>query len=171
MSKRYKRYFIKAKEAKEILREASEKLRLNLEDLFGSEARMELVEADFGKIFFLVNGNPILFKDNGEIFPTLHFKAFISIAPKVSVDMGAVSHICNGADVMAPGIVNFKGSFSKGDLVVVVDERHGKPIAIGEIIYSSDEASKVKRGVVVKNIHFVGDRVWNFIKSLMKPAE
>ncbi len=170
MSKRYKRYFIKAKEAKEILREASEKLRLNLEDLFGSEARMELVEADFGKIF-LLNSNPILFKGNGEIFPTLHFEAFISIAPKVSVDMGAVPHICNGADVMAPGIVHFKGSFSKGDLVVVVDERHDKPIAIGEIIYSSDEVSKVKRGVVVKNIHFVGDRVWNFIKSLMKPAE
>ena len=169
MSKRYKRYFIRAKEAKEILRETSEKLKLNLENLFGSEARMELIEADFGKIF-LVNGNPILFRDNGGIFPTLHFEAFLSIAPKVSVDMGVIPHICNGANVMAPGIVNFEGSFSKGDLVVVVDERHGKPIAIGEIIYSSDEASKVKRGVVVKNIHFVGDKVWNFMKSLMKPA-
>ena len=40
--------------------------------------------------------------------------------PSVTVDMGAVKFVCNGAKVMRPGITDF-GSFKKGDIVVVKD--------------------------------------------------
>jgi PUA domain protein len=86
--------------------------------------------------------------------------------PKIVVDMGAVRHICNGANVMAPGIVRFEGNFGKGDLVVVVDEKHGKPIAVGEVLYDDNIISKIRQGVVVKNVHFVGDKVWKLIKEM-----
>jgi PUA domain protein len=65
---------------------------------------------------------------------------------------------------MAPGIVRFEGEFKKGDFVVVLDEKHGKPLAIGEAVYDKNESMKVGHGVVVKNVHFVGDKVWEFIK-------
>jgi PUA domain protein len=81
--------------------------------------------------------------------------------------MGAVSHVCKGANVMAPGIRRFEGQFDKNDLVFIIDERHGKPLAIGEIAYDAEEAKTVKQGIVVKNVHYVGDRTWSLLKELV----
>jgi PUA domain protein len=67
---------------------------------------------------------------------------------------------------MAPGIVRIEGGFSKGDIVLVADEKHGKPLALGEALYDAENASHVKQGVVVKNLHFVSDKIWNFAKTL-----
>jgi PUA domain protein len=80
--------------------------------------------------------------------------------------MGAVPYVCNGADIMAPGIVRVEGEFSKGDIVLVVDEKHGKPLALGEILYDAAEARNIKQGVIVKNVHYVSDKIWNFAKTL-----
>lgn len=165
MSRKYRRYFLKAKEIKALTKEASARLKINLEKIFGADARIELVETDFSEIY-LINGEPLLFKIQGNIFPTLLFKEIFAFMSKFVVDMGAVPHICNGANVMAPGVVCFEGNFNKGDLVLVVDEKHGKPIALGETAYSYAEAAKIQHGVVVKTIHFVGDNIWNTIKEL-----
>jgi PUA domain protein len=164
MSKKYRRYFLKAKEVKALLSKSSERLKVDFERVFNTKVNLEVVETDFGEIL-LINSKPLLMKIGENIFPTLIFKEAFALTPKVVVDMGAVPPICNGADVMAPGIVHFEGEFRKGDLVFVADEKHGKPIAVGEILYDVDTAKKIKQGVVVKNIHFVGDKIWSFIKE------
>ncbi len=165
MSKKYRRHFLKAKEAKSLLSKASKKLKVDLEQIFNVKVNMELVETDFAEIL-LINGKPLLVKAGESIFPILIFNKLFALMPKVVVDMGAIPHVCNGANVMAPGIVRFEGKFRNGDFVIVVDERHGKPIAMGEVIYDVDAAKKTTQGVVVKNIHFVGDKIWNFAKKL-----
>jgi len=165
MSEKFRRHFLKAKEAKTLLDKASQKLKVDLEQILRAKANVELVETDFAKIF-LINGKPVLVKAGEEVFPTLVFNEFFALAPKVVIDMGAVPHVCSGANVMAPGIVRFEGEFKSGDFVLVVDEKHGKPIAIGEIIYDVDAAQMVSQGVVVKNIHFVSDKIWDYIKKL-----
>jgi PUA-domain protein len=164
MPRKYRRSFLKAKEAKSILSEASEKLKVDFNQIFKSKADIELVETDFAEIF-LINDKPLLVKIEEKIVPTLVFNEIFALMPKVVVDMGAVPHICNGANVMAPGIVQFEGEFKKGDFLFVVDEKHGKTIAIGEAVYNLDVAKKATQGSVVKNIHFVGDKIWNFIKK------
>ncbi len=80
--------------------------------------------------------------------------------------MGAVGHVCNGADIMAPGIVRYEGQFAKGSLIIVVDVKHGKPLALGEVLLASEEAKATKKGVVIKNLHFVGDEVWATLKTI-----
>lgn len=165
MPKKYKRYFLKAKDAKLLLHETSEKLRVDLESILKTGVNVELVETDFAEIL-LFNNQPLLVKVGKTIFPALVSNELFALAPKVVVDMGAIPHVCNGADVMAPGIVRFEGEFKKGDFVFVVDERHGKPLAVGEAVYDANIAKTVTRGVVVKNVHFVGDKIWNFIKEL-----
>jgi len=165
MPEKFRRHFLKAKDAKNLLNVVSEKLGINLEQILKGKVKIELVETEFANIF-LINGKPLLIKAGENVFPTLIFNEFSALAPKVVVDMGAVPYVCNGANIMAPGIVRFEGEFRKGDHVIVVDEKHGKPIAIGEIIYDVDTVRKVSEGVVVRNIHFVGDRAWNFIKNL-----
>jgi len=165
MPTKQRRYAVKSKEAKHILNGVSERLKVNVEVLFGPKANVEVVEADIGKIY-LVNGRPLFFKVGERLLPTLLFQDFASRAPKIVVDMGAVPYVCNGADVMAPGIVRVEGEFGKGDLVLVVDEKHGKPLALGESVYDAESARNTKQGVVVKTLHFVSDKIWNFAKTL-----
>jgi PUA domain protein len=165
MHKKYRRYFLKAKEIKSILSEASEKLKVDFRQIFKGKVNMELVETDFAEIF-LINGKPLLVRIKEKILPTLVFNEIFALMPKVVVDMGAVPYVCSGANVMAPGIVRFEGEFRKGDFVFVVDEKHGKTIAIGEAAYDADAAKKARQGAVIKNIHFVSDKIWNFLKKL-----
>jgi PUA-domain protein len=165
MSQKRRRHSLKLKEGKLILNKVSERLKINLVTIVGSKANVETVEADFGQII-LVNGKPLLFKVDDHVLPTLFFNELSVHMPRIVVDMGAVPYVCKGADVMAPGIRRIEGEFGNGDLVVVVDETHGKALALGESLYDSQTARTTKKGAVVKTLHFVGDKIWNFAKSL-----
>ena len=164
MPEKFTRHFLKAKETEAILNKASEELKIDLRQLFNAKLNLELVQTEFAEIY-LINGKPSLVKMQEDIFPTLIFDTYSALLPKVVVNMGAVPHVCNGANIMAPGIVRYEGEFKENDFILVIDEKYGKPLAIGEIVYDSEAAKKVARGVVVKNTHHVGDRVWNFIKN------
>ena len=166
MRKKYRRYTLKSKQAKKMLKEISERLNVDIDKLFSSKTNVEVAESEIGK-FYLVNGKPLFFNVGDAVLPTLFFQDFIFQAPKVVVDMGAVPFMCNGANVMAPGIVRIEGEFGKGDLVLIVDEQHGKPLALGESLYDSDEARNTKQGAVVKSVHFVSDKIWNFAKTMV----
>ncbi len=99
------------------------------------------------------------------------FTEVVAKLPKVVVDMGAVRHVCNGAGVMAPGIVRYEGDFDKGGLVLVVDVKFGKTLALGEAQFGSEAAKTIKHGVVIKNVHFVSDEIWNAMKVLGERLE
>jgi PUA-domain protein len=167
MPTKQRRYPLKAKEAKQILNQASTKVKLNLDGLFGGKSTVEVVESDVGEVY-LIDAKPLLFKAADKILPTLHFTEFTSKAPKIVVDMGAVPYVCKGADVMAPGIVRVEAEFSKGDLVVVVDMKFGKALAIGESLMDADVARQTKKGPVVKTLHYVSDKIWDYTKTLIE---
>ena len=120
---------------------------------------LEEAEMEDGTIVYLSGDSIILARRGDDLFPTLRSPILDSL-PSIIVDMGAVPHICNGADVMAPGVVEVRGDFKAGDLVVVRDERHGKALAIGKALVDSGELRSLKRGKVVENLHYVGDRLW-----------
>jgi PUA domain protein len=67
---------------------------------------------------------------------------------------------------MAPGIRRFEGQFDENDIVIVVDEKHGRPIAIGEILYDAEKAKSVSQGTVVRNVYYVGDKTWELLKEI-----
>ena len=165
MSQKYRRYTLKSKESKQILAQASQKMKINLDKLFGAKTDVEVVEGEFGELL-LVGGKPVMFKAGDLVLPTLMSSEILVQLPKVVVDMGAVRFVCNGADVMAPGIVRYEGTYSKGDVVVVVDVKYGKPLALGEILYGYEEAKTIKQGPVIKSKHYVSDKIWNFAKTL-----
>ncbi len=166
MPQKQRRYSLKSKQAKLLLNEVSERLNINVEALFGPKVNVEIVESSVGNVY-LVNEKPLFFNLEERLWPTLLFQDFISLAPKIVVDMGAIPYVCNGADVMAPGIVRVEGEFAMGDLVMIVDEKHGKPLAVGEPLQDSYNVRNTKQGAVVKNVHYVSDKIWNFIKTLI----
>lgn len=165
MPNKQRRYPVKNKEAKQILEQASETLKLDLETLFGDKATVEVIESEIGEIY-LIGGIPLLYKAGDRVLPTLLFSEFTSKAPKITVDMGAVPYVCKGATVMAPGIRRIEGEFWQGDLVVVVDEKFGKTLALGESLMDSETARQTQKGPVVKTLHYVSDKIWNQTKTI-----
>jgi PUA domain protein len=165
MPRKHRRYFLKEKESKELLERASKRFKVSLKQVLGEKAGIEVVETEFGEVC-LIDGKPVLVVTEAAVYPALVSKELFEMLPKIVVDMGAVPFVCKGANIMAPGIRRFEGSFAKGDIVFVVDEKHGKPLALGEATYDVEEAKNVKRGMVIKNIHYVGDSIWKLIKDL-----
>ena len=165
MPTKQRRFALKTKDAKQVLTEAQAKLKLDLDALFGAKAIVEVVESDVGEVY-LVGGKPVLFKAGDKVLPTLLFSEFTAKAPKIVVDMGAVPYVCKGATVMAPGIVRIEGEFGKGDLVLVVDMKFGKALALGESLMDAETVKATKKGPVVKTLHYVSDKIWDFTKTL-----
>ena len=66
---------------------------------------------------------------------------------------------------MAPGVVAIKGEFKENDLLLIVDERHGKPLAVGVALFSSEAMKTVSNGKTVKNLHYVGDKLWSYLRG------
>lgn len=165
MSKTIKRHFLREKETERILQELSHKLNVDTEQLLGAEPRIELAEIQSTEIF-IANGKPILARLNNTLSPTLLFEEILPLLPKIIVDMGAIPYICSGADLMAPGIVQIHGDFNEDDILLIADERHEKPLALGIALFDLQYMRKLKRGKVVKNIHYVGDKLWNLLKKM-----
>lgn len=78
----------------------------------------------------------------------------------VTVDAGAVPHIYNGADVMAPGIVEADPSIEEGDWVWIRDEKNGVPLAVGRALIPGPAMVADDRGKAVSAFHHVGDALW-----------
>ncbi len=151
--------------SRNVLRKTDEKALINdIEEAFGDSGafvgrKLELVESEEAEFIF-VDGEPLLFKIGGKIFPTV--KGALKLAPlrrRVVVDPGAVKFIINGADVMGPGIVEADPNIKEGDLVIVVEQAHKKALAIGRALIPGKDMVG-KSGKAVKSIHYVGDELW-----------
>ncbi len=146
--------------------DAISELQASLAENFGSEPSgdsFELVELnDTAFDIVLVDGEQYIAKLDDEPFLTVQgANAFPPTESVVTVDAGAVSFVSNGADVMRPGIVDVDAGISPGDLVAIVEETHGKVLAIGRATEPSDEMLG-DSGKVVESVHHVGDDLYEF---------
>ncbi len=80
----------------------------------------------------------------------------------VQVDMGAVPYVHNGANVMAAGINATAPDIRAGQLVWVREERHHRPLAVGEALLDGTEMVTRSRGKAVRTLHYLGDTIWEF---------
>jgi len=164
MSEAKRRHFLREGEAAQLLEQFSQKLKIDLKQLYGAKTQIEVAETQKAKIFFVKN-KPILAIVNDTFIPTLLFEEAQQLLPKIIVNMGAVPHICNGADVMAPGVVRIEKEYKTNDYAIVADERHNKPLAIAVTLTESQTAQKMGHGKIAKNIHYVGDNLWNQLRA------
>ena len=149
------RQTMKRKLAKELI----EKLTL----LFGELNINKTETAKFEeKIVYILNDIIELVEDSNGIYPVLTSK-IVERIPSVIVDMGAIPFVCNGADIMAPGIAELKRPFKINDLVIIRDITHKKALAVGRALKPSKEIEIKKKGKVIANLHYVGDKLWNAI--------
>jgi len=116
-------------------------------------------ETEDGITVFIIEGDIKLARRDDVLFPSL-LNESIEELPSILVDMGAIPYVCNGADVMSPGITGIEGDFDEGSLVIVRDERHRKSLAVGVALVSSGDMREMPKGKAVKSVHYVGDKLW-----------
>jgi PUA domain protein len=122
--------------------------------------RVDLVGTDFDLV--LVDGDPNVFVVEGEPFLTVRgANAYPPERRTVTVDAGAIQFVSDGADVMRPGIVDADELIAPGDLVVIVEETHGKALAVGRALEPGAEMLG-ESGKVVESVHHVGDDLYEF---------
>ena len=158
-----KRHFLKKRDQRIELDRIEEILGSNVSKL--DDVRIESGELDDGTKILLLDSEIIFFETNGRLFPSLHalLKGIIQI-PAVAVDMGAIRFVINGADIMRPGITKIDDGISEGSVVAIVDETHGKPLAVGISTMSSEDLRAASKGKVIQSVHYVNDHLWDFSK-------
>lgn len=110
----------------------------------------------------LVDGKPLLFEIDGQFIPTVRGALEMELNKRnVTVDKGAIRFVSNGADIMAPGIVDADSEIKEGDLVIIVEEAHRKPLAIGKALMKGPQMVEADSGKAIKSITHVGDKLWN----------
>lgn len=151
-----KRNFLKNKKIKEIKEELG-----NYSIIIPKKAQVELVKIENLPDILLINGEPLLMQTEEKIIPTL--KAVLSlekIEKYATVDQGAINFVIKGADIMSPGIVDADKSIVPRETIIVIEETHKKPLAIGTSLISGEEMIENNKGKAIENLHYVGDSIW-----------
>jgi PUA domain protein len=116
----------------------------------------------------LITGDNITSIQIGETYlPFLSETGLLEKFPKATVDVGAIKFVCNGANIMRPGIKKFT-QFQKDEIICVVEEVHNKFLAVGKALVSSSEMASITKGEVVKNLHYISDKYWEAAKLIKK---
>lgn len=123
----------------------------------------ELVEFEEDEYdLVLVDGDPLVLYVDEEPFLTVRgANAYEPTSHVVTVDAGAVQFVSDGADVMRPGITEADETIAEGDLVVIVEESHGKALAVGRAMVDGDDLLG-DSGKVIESLHHVGDDLYGF---------
>ena len=158
---------MKVKSRVQLRKNTKNKMLKYLVSIFG-ETMAELENNVLEKIILedysliLVDGKPLLFETEEQLFPTVRGAIEIEFKKRiVTVDKGAISFVSDGADIMAPGVVEADSEIENGDLVIVVEEVHRKPLAIGKALMTGLQMVESNSGKAIKSITHVGDKLWS----------
>jgi PUA-domain protein len=158
---------LKIKSRVQLRKNAKNKMLKDLVTTFG-ETMAELENKVMEKItleeysLILVDGKPLLFEIEGQLFPTVRGALEMELKKRiVTVDKGAIRFVSNGADIMAPGVVEADSEIKEGDLVIIVEETHRKPLAIGKALMKGPQMVEADSDKAIKSIIHVGDKLWN----------
>jgi len=108
-----------------------------------------------------VDGKILAFVPGGTPFLTIRGLLRYNATKRfVTVDMGAVKFVYNGADAMGPGIVAADLEIKEGDLVWIRDVKNLRPLAVGRALVPAETMVRKEKGKAVASIHHVGDKLW-----------
>ena len=152
-----KRKRLRAKETKAYSEELEAKLGVKV---FGPDELVDMAESSEFNVLF-VKGDILGMIYDGKTFLTV--RGLLKYRPErffVTVDMGAVPFVTNGADIMGPGITDADEGIKEGDMVWIRDMKNLVPLAVGVALVSGAELKSKAKGKVIKNLHNVGDKLW-----------
>ncbi len=127
-----------------------------------------LVKHETGDEVSIITGEGFIAIKSGDMYlPFLSETTLLEKFPKVVVDAGAIKFVCNGANIMRPGIKKFT-NFQKDQIVCVTEDTHNKFLAIGKTLVSSEDMANMTKGEAIKNLHYISDKHWEAAKTMKK---
>ena len=151
------RHRLKSKEIRNILNELQQIFH---DDFFGKKSSIETGSIEGIDVILVDDEVDFIINDERIFFTIRGLNKYNPKEHRVVVDMGAIKFITNGADVMTAGIVDADPNIQEDDQVWICDETHHKPLAVGIALISGEEMVSQKEGKAIKNIHYIGDRLW-----------
>ena len=115
-------------------------------DPFRDRDDIDLAEADEWRLLIVDNEVRGILVGDRPFLTIRGLLAYPAARRWVTVDMGAVKFVYNGADVMAPGIVAADPAIKVGDIVWVRDEKNLRPLAVGEALMAGPEMGASEEG-------------------------
>jgi PUA-domain protein len=149
---------------KQLSKSEIKEINLELEDNYGLQnffsKKDNLIVEDILDYKVLKTNKVLFFEYEGRWVPILKLILENNFLKKITVDTGAVKFVVNGADVMRPGITKVDEEIKENEIIVIVDETHSKPLAIGLTLFDSQGINEQKTGKSLVNLHQVGDKLW-----------
>ncbi|KAI5187434.1 malignant T-cell-amplified sequence [Nematocida homosporus] len=137
----------------------------DLSEFLGKDEVLESIKTPEKSQYILKNGLPIFIMAD-KFIPTLKcVHACPNIVKRVVVDVGAIKHIINGADVMAPGLLHQTSEFpsvSIGDIVAIYGYGKINAMAVGIILMDNQQVEEQRIGVAIKTVNHLGDRLYSY---------
>tara|TARA_Y100000034_G_C6850797_1_gene385983 strand:+ start:449 stop:898 length:450 start_codon:yes stop_codon:yes gene_type:complete len=142
---------------KKEIKELNEKIKdmYKLDDFFDKKGNVNLEDDSI-----IYENEVYFFYYEDKLIPSLKLLQKNNFLPSITVDMGAIKFVVSGADIMRPGITKIS-NFEKNAIISIIDETHGKVLAVGIALLSSTDLEKEEKGKYIKNIHFIGDKIFN----------
>jgi len=141
-------------------------------ELVSKQWKQELPKIKNLKVYFIDDNSKLIIgtgitilKINDDYLPFLNQTEILEKFPNVMVDMGAVKFMCNGANVMRPGIKRYT-EFGANDIICVIEESQHKFLAVGRAMTDSSDLEGMSKGEVVKNLHYISDKYWEISKTV-----
>jgi PUA domain protein len=157
------RHRLKKKEMNQILDYLQSRYDI---DLFHTSATVESGRIEEYTVVFVNGEIDFFYFENIPMFTLRGLEKYHPQRYYVIVDMGAIQFVTNGADIMAPGIIDADVDIEVNDLVWISDERYHKPLAIGKAVVDGRTMKEQNSGKAVKNIHYVGDKLWHHLSAV-----
>ena len=151
------RHRLKEREVKELLHDLQSKFQ---GVFFDEKAAVDVGTLEEFTVLLVNDSIDFLRYQDRWVFTLLGLPKYQLKNKWVVVDMGAISFITKGADVMAPGITDADASIMKDDLVWICDEKYRKSLAVGIALMSGEEMKASSTGKAIKTVHYVGDQLW-----------
>ena len=141
-------------------------------ELVSKQWKQELPKIKNLKVYFIDDNSKLIIGDgitilkiNDDYLPFLNQTEILEKFPNVMVDIGAVKFMCNGANVMRPGIKRYT-EFVTNDIICVIEESQHKFLAVGRAMTDSSDLEGMSKGEVVKNLHYISDKYWEISKTV-----
>ncbi|KAK4887366.1 hypothetical protein RN001_003637 [Aquatica leii] len=143
-----------------------------LDAILPKKDAMRIVKChDHIEIIINSGGDLLFFRHReGAWIPTLKLlHKYPFFLPMEQVDKGAIRFVLSGANIMCPGLTSPGAEMieaPKGTIVAVMAEGKQHALAIGVTALSTNDISKINKGVGIENIHYLNDGLWQ-----MKPVK
>jgi PUA domain protein len=141
------------------------KLSEELNNIFSERFNFEDFTIDSAEFnhqdIFILDNEVFAWRIDDKVFFTI--RGLLRFKPEkrfVTVDMGAIKYVSNGADIMAPGIIDADKEIFSGDLVWIRDENNLKPLAVGQGLMAGSDMVSSNSDKAVKSLHYIGDKIW-----------